>query len=46
MLAKCSAESFDFGAVEGRRVEAAFDAGLVTSEPERCCWERPIERSE
>jgi Transposase DDE domain group 1 len=32
MLAECSAESFDFGAVEGRRVEAAFDAGLVTSD--------------
>ena len=32
MPAECSAESFDFGAVEGRRVEAAFDAGLVTSD--------------
>jgi hypothetical protein len=27
-----SGQSFDFGAVEGRRVEAAFDAGLVTSD--------------
>jgi hypothetical protein len=32
MPAECSAESFDFGAVQGRRVEAAFDAGLVTSD--------------
>ena len=32
MPAECSAESFDFGALEGRRVEAAFDAGLVTSD--------------
>jgi hypothetical protein len=29
---KCSAESFDFGTVEGRCVEAAFDAWLVTSD--------------
>ena len=28
----CSAERFDFGTVEGRAVEAAFDAGLVTSD--------------
>jgi hypothetical protein len=28
----CSAELFDFGTVEGRAVEAAFDAGLVTSD--------------
>jgi len=27
-----SAECFDFGIVEGRPVEAAFDAGLVTSD--------------
>ena len=32
MPTECSAESFDFGAVEGRCVEAAFDAGLVTSD--------------
>src|SRR6201982_713355 len=32
MPTECSAESFDFGTVEGRRVEAAFDAGLVTSD--------------
>jgi Transposase DDE domain group 1 len=32
MPTECSAESFDFGAAEGRRVEAAFDAGLVTSD--------------
>ncbi len=32
MPTECSAESFDFGSVEGRRVEAAFDAGLVTSD--------------
>ena len=31
MLTECSAERFDFGVVEGRAVEAAFDAGLVTS---------------
>src|SRR3979411_906509 len=29
---ECSAELFEFGAVEGRAVEAAFDAGLVTSD--------------
>jgi hypothetical protein len=29
MPTECSAESFDFGTVEGRCVEAAFDAGLV-----------------
>ena len=28
----CSTRSLDFGAVEGRRVEAAFDGGLVTSD--------------
>ena len=32
MPTECSAECFDFGMVEGRAVEAAFDAGLVTSE--------------
>jgi hypothetical protein len=32
MPTECSAESFDFGTVEGRCVEAAFDAGLVISD--------------
>ena len=32
MPTECSAEPFDFGRVEGRLVEAAFDAGLVTSD--------------
>ncbi|MCL4252120.1 MAG: IS1380 family transposase [Anaerolineae bacterium] len=32
MPTDCSAERFDFGAVEGRAVDAAFDAGLVTSD--------------
>src|SRR5258705_10064784 len=32
MLTECSAERFDFGRVEGRIGEAAFDAGLVTSD--------------
>jgi len=32
MPMECSAELFDFGTVEGRAVEAAFDAGLVTSD--------------
>src|SRR6476619_1980478 len=32
MPTQCSAERFDFGIVEGRAVEAAFDAGLVTSD--------------
>jgi hypothetical protein len=32
MPTECSAEQFDFGMVEGRAVEAAFDAGLVTSD--------------
>ncbi|WP_283815388.1 transposase [Bradyrhizobium brasilense] len=32
MLTDCSAERFDFGVVEGRAEEAAFDAGLVTSD--------------
>jgi Transposase DDE domain group 1 len=31
MPTECSAECFDFGVVEGRAVEAAFDGGLVTS---------------
>lgn len=32
MPTECSAERFDFGTVDGRPVEAAFDAGLVTSD--------------
>ena len=32
MPTECSAEVFDFGTVDGRSVEAAFDAGLVTSD--------------
>ena len=32
MPTECSAECFDFGIVESRPVEAAFDAGLVTSD--------------
>ena len=32
MQTECSAERFDFGIVEGRAVDAAFDAGLVTSD--------------
>src|SRR6186713_2563995 len=32
MPTECSAEQFDFGMVQGRAVEAAFDAGLVTSD--------------
>jgi len=32
MPTECSAERFDFGSVEGRAVEAAFDAGTVTSD--------------
>jgi len=32
MQTECSTERFDFGEVEGRAVEAAFDAGLVTSD--------------
>jgi hypothetical protein len=32
MPTECSAEQFEFGFVEGRAVEAAFDAGLVTSD--------------
>jgi len=32
MPTECSAESFEFGIVEGRPVEAAFDGGLVTSD--------------
>jgi Transposase DDE domain group 1 len=32
MPTECSAEHFDFGTVEGRAVEAGFDAGLVTSD--------------
>jgi hypothetical protein len=32
MPTECSAKQFDFGVVEGRIVDAAFDAGLVTSD--------------
>ena len=32
MLTQCSQESFAFAGVEGRRVEAAFDGGAVTSD--------------
>lgn len=32
MPTECSAEQFDFGRVESRAVEAAFDGGLVTSD--------------
>jgi Transposase DDE domain group 1 len=32
MQTECNPEQFDFGTVEGRSVEAAFDAGLVTSD--------------
>src|SRR5437868_3709637 len=32
MPTECSAEHFDFGTVEGRAVEAAFDGGLVSSD--------------
>ena len=32
MPAECSADLFGFAPVEGRRVEAAFDAGLATSD--------------
>jgi hypothetical protein len=32
MQTECNAERFDFGIVEGRAVEASFDAGLVTSD--------------
>ncbi len=32
MPTECSADRFDFGMVEGRAVEAAFDGGLVTSD--------------
>jgi len=32
MPTECSAELFDFGTVEGRAVDAAFDGGLVTSD--------------
>jgi hypothetical protein len=32
MPAECRPESFDFGTVDGRTVDAAFDAGLVTSD--------------
>ena len=32
MPTECSAELFEFGTVEGRRIEAAFDGGLVSSD--------------
>ncbi len=32
MQTECSAERFDFGVVEGRRVDAAFDGGAITSD--------------
>ena len=32
MQTECNPEQFDFGTVEGRSVEAAFNAGLVTSD--------------
>src|SRR5215211_7150113 len=32
MLTQCSADLFDFAPVEGRRVEAGFDGGTVTSD--------------
>ena len=32
MRTECITQSLDFGTVEGRRVEAAFDGGLVTSD--------------
>src|SRR3954466_10476074 len=32
MLTECSADLFGFAPVEGRRVEAAFDAGALTSD--------------
>ena len=32
MPTECIAEHFDFGTIEGRAVEPAFDAGLVTSD--------------
>jgi hypothetical protein len=32
MWTECSAEQFDFGSVEGRAVDAAFDGGLMTSD--------------
>lgn len=32
MQTECSATLFDFGTVEGRRIEAAFDGGRVTSD--------------
>jgi hypothetical protein len=46
MLAECITQSLDFGIVEGRRVEAAFDGGLVTSDAGALLLARPIERSE
>jgi hypothetical protein len=32
MPTECSAERFDFGVVEGRRVDAGFDGGAITSD--------------
>ena len=45
MPTQCSAEQFDFGMVEGRAVEAAFDAGLVTSDAGGLLLGAAIERS-
>ena len=45
MQTECSPELFDFGRVEDRAVEAAFDAGLVTSDAGRCFWVRASEPS-
>jgi hypothetical protein len=46
MPTECSAQSFDFGAVEGRYVEAAFDGGLLTSDAGALLLGTPIGRSE
>ena len=43
MQTECIAERFDFGVVEGRAVEAAFDAGMVTSDAGGLLWGRRIE---
>jgi hypothetical protein len=40
MPTECSAEHFDFGTVEGRAVEAAFDGGLVSSDAGACIGPR------
>ena len=47
MSTEWSVERFDFGTVEGRAVEAAFDAGLVTSDPEGLFWrDRSCDRND